>query len=196
MRTAAVITVVLVSVAVAGTYSGTRAGHIAKLDVLSKEAYGLGLKTAPMKNRFIQLAKENTQGLAEYQRRCTELESTINDYEPALKQMDDLMRQVQQEIEDLRTDAGYARLLPGVTVMRAVFGKDLESAKAYRMEIGYAKQLPGIPESDRTRFYNANIQPIVEQEHTIARDEIEILRDAKTRGVEVPESWYREAGLN
>ncbi len=196
LKAGAVITGVLVSVAVAGAYFGIRASHIAKLGALSKESYELGLKAAPMKKRFIQLTNENTQGLAEYLRRCTELEAAIDDYEPALRQMDDLMSQSQHEIEDLKTDSRYASLLPGVTVIRAVFGKDLESAKAYRIEIGYAKQLPGIPESDRTRFYNANIQPVVEQQGKIAKDEIEILKDAKARGVKLPESWYREAGLN
>lgn len=196
LKAGAVIIGVLVSAAIVGSYFGIRAGHIAKLDGLSKQSYELGLKAAPAKKRFIQLAGENTQGLAEYVRRCTELETAINDYEPALRQMDDLMSQSQQEIEDLKTDASYASLLPSVTVIRAVLRKDLESAKTYRVEIGYAKQLPGIPNSDRIRFYNAKIQPVVEQEGKIARDEIEILKDAKARGVKLPESMYREVGID
>lgn len=192
----AIITGVLFSAAAVGAYFGIRAGHIAKLNALSNESYELGLKTAPMKKRFIELATENTQDLAEYLRRCTELEAAINDYEPALRQMDDLMSQTQQEIEDLKFDASYASVLPSFGVMRAVIGEDLESAKAYRIEIGYAKQLPVIPESDRNRFYNANIQPVVEQEGKIVKDEIQILTDAKARGVKMPESMYQGAGID
>jgi hypothetical protein len=83
-----------------------------------------------------------------------------------------------------------------VTVLRAVVAKDLESTKAFRQEISYAKQLPNVPGSDRTRFYNVNIQPVVEHEGKIARDEIEIMKDAKTHGIKLPESMYRQVGLS
>ena len=87
-------------------------------------------------------------------------------------------------------------MLPLVTVLRAVVAKDLEGTKAFRQEINYAKQLPEVPESDRTRFYNVNIQPVVEQEGKIARDEIEIVKDAKAHGIKLPESMYQQAGLS
>ena len=106
------------------------------------------------------------------------------------------MNQMQLELQELKSDPGYANLLPVVAVMRAVVAKDLESAKTFRKEIDYAKQLPNVPESDRTRFFNANIQPVVEQEGRIARDEIEIMKDAKSRGIKLPESMYRQIGLS
>ena len=74
--------------------------------------------------------------------------------------------------------------------------KDLEAAGVYRKEIVYARQLPGIPQSDRPQFFNANIRPVVEQEAKLGKDEVEILKDAKARGIELPESMYKDAGVN
>lgn len=195
MKAGTLILGVIIGVVAIGAYLGVRAGHKAKLDVLSKEMHELGLKSAPTKERFVALTTKTAPGLPEYLQRCEQLEAVLNDYEPALKQMDNLMNQMQQELQELNSDPGYASLLPVVTVMRAVVAKDLESAKTFRKEIDYAKQLPNVPESDRTRFYSANIQPVVEQEGRIAQDEIEILKDAKARGVKLPESMYQQVGL-
>jgi hypothetical protein len=188
---------VLISVAVAGGYIWIRAGHTAKLETLFKEDRELELTAAPKKQRFRQLMreKENANSLPEYLQRCAELETAINDYETVERQVDNLVSQMQQEIEKLKPMASYASLLQKLTVLRAIFGKDLEAAKVYRKEIEYAKQLPGIPAADRIRFYNANIQPVIEQEHKIAQDGLEIVKDAKVRGVALPESMYQEFGI-
>jgi hypothetical protein len=195
LKAGAIILSVLLSVAVAGTYFGIRASHVTKLDSLFKETHELSVKVAPQKQLFMKLVREDTKDLPQYLQRCAELEPAINDYEASERQMDDLMSQVQHEIEELKPKANYASALPVLNVMRTIFGKDLEAAKVYRQEIEFAKQLPGIPESGRTHFYIMNIQPIVEQEHKIAMDEVAILKDAKARGVEMPESLYRDAGI-
>jgi hypothetical protein len=185
----------LIIVAVAGSWFWVRARQTAKLETLFKEDQEIERDAAPKKQRFMQLTRENPQTLDAYLQRCAELEPAINDYEAVERQVDNLLSQMQQEIGELKPQANYGSLLPGFAVLRAVFAKDIEAAEAYRREIGYAKQLPGIPEADRTRFYIANIQPIVEQESKIAQEEIAILKDAKMRGVRLPESVYQGAGI-
>jgi hypothetical protein len=198
LKAGAVITCALVGVTAGGVYFGLRAARTAKVETLLKEVEALGLDGAPKKQRFMQLvrAKNDAQNLSEYLQRCTELELATDDYEAAERQLDTPLGQLQQEIAQLRPESSFASVLPVVTVMRAVLGKDLEGAEVYRKEIGYAKQLPGIPEADRVRFFNANIQPVIEQEAEIAKNEIEILKDAKARGVTLPEEMSREAGID
>ena len=86
--------------------------------------------------------------------------------------------------------------MPMATVLQNVFRKDIESARVFRKEVDYAKQLAALPTSDqRTRFYKANIMLAKEDEERIANDEVEILNAAKASGVKLPESMYREAGI-
>lgn len=200
LKAGSAIAVVLISAATVGTYAGfraghqasLRAGHQARLDMLTKQVDALAVRTMPTKQRIIQLETRDTQNLPEYLQRCTDLEAAINDYEPALQQMDSLMSQTQQELQELKTNAGFASLLTSETVLRSVLSKDLEAARAYRKEIGYAKQLPGLPESERLRFYYANIQPVVDEEGRIAKDAIEILKAAEARGVMLPQAILKE----
>jgi hypothetical protein len=186
---------VLITGAVAGGYIWVRAGHTAKLEMLFKEDQELERSAAPKKQRFMQLTRENPKSLGEYLQRCAELEPAINDYEAAERQGDNLLSQMQQEIGELKPQASYGSLLAGFTVLRAVSAKDIEAEEAYRREIEYAKRLPDIPGAERAQFYNANIQPIVEQERKIALDEIEILKDAKRRSITLPKSVYEGAGI-
>lgn len=192
-----VLSVLFIIVVAAGGWFWFRVRQTAKLEALFKEDQQVERDAAPKKQRFMQLLseKQNAKSLPEYLQRCTDLEPAINDYETSERQVDDLMGQMQQEIGELRPQASYGNLLPGFAVLRAVFAKDIEAAEVYRREIGYAKQLPGIPAADRTQFYNANIQPVVEQEVKIAQDETAILKDAKMRGVTLPESVYQSAGI-
>jgi hypothetical protein len=187
----------LITVVVTGGYFKIRAGHTGKLEMLFKEDHELELNAAPKKQHFMQLLKEkeNAKNVPEYLQWCAELESAINDYEAVERQGDNLIGQMQQEISELKPQASYGSLLPGFAVLRAVFAKDIEAMEAHRREIGYAKQLPNIPEADRIQFYNANIRPVVEQERKIAVDEVEILKDAKTRSITLPESLYQGAGI-
>jgi hypothetical protein len=189
---------VLILAVAAGIYFKIRAGHTAKLEMLFKEDRELELNAAPKKQHFMQLLreKEDAKNLPEYLQRCVELEPAIDDYESAEREVDNLLGQMQQEIGELKPQASYGRLLPGLTVLRAVFAKDMEGAEAHRKEIYYAKQLPDIPIAERSQFYNANIQPIAEQESKIAQDEIETLKDAKRRGIRLPEGVYKGAGIN
>ena len=184
-------------VAVAGGWFWFRVRQTAKLEALFKEDQEVERDAAPKKQRFMQLLseKQNAKTLPEYLQRCTELEPAINDYEASERQVDNLLGQMQQEIGDLKPQASYGSLLPGFAVLRAVFAKDIEGAEAYRKEIGYAEQLPGIPAAGRAQFYTSNIQPVVEQESKIAQDETAILKDAKMRGVTLPESVYQGAGI-
>jgi len=187
----------LIIVAVAGGWFWIRVRQTAKLQELFKEDRDVESDAAPKKQRFMQLLseKQNAKTLPEYLQRCAELEPAINDYEAAERQVDNLLSQMQQEIGGLKPQGSYASLLPGFAVLRAVFAKDIEGAEAQRKEIEYAKQLPNIPEAGRAQFYTSNIQPVAEQEGKIAQDETAILKDAKTRGVVLPESVYQGAGI-
>ncbi len=80
--------------------------------------------------------------------------------------------------------------------MQKLIGKDIESARAFRKEVDYARQLAQMSTSeDQIRFYKANILPVKADEKQIANEEVQILTDAKARGVNLPEALYREAGL-
>jgi hypothetical protein len=174
-----------------------RARQTAKLEALFKEDEELERNVAPKIQDFPQLlrAKQTAKSLPDYLQRCAELEPAINDYETVERQGDNLLDQMQQEIRELKPQASYGSLLPSFNILRAVAAKDIEVAEALRKEIEFAKQLPGIRVADRIQFYNANIQPIIEQERKIAQDEIEILKDAKRRGITLPESVYQRAGI-
>jgi hypothetical protein len=190
-----VLSGLFIIVVVAGGLFWIRARQIARLETFFKETHELSVKGAPQKQLFMKLTRENPQSLDAYLQRCAELEPALNDYETSERQVDEVMAQMQQEIGGLKPKGSYVGMLPMLSVMRAIMGKDLEGAKAYREEIQYAKQLPGIPESSRMKFYTANIEPVIEQEHKIRQDEMEIMRDAKARGVEMPDNMLQDAGI-
>lgn len=196
LKVGAVISAALAGAAAMGAYSGMRAGHEARVGALMKQVSQLGVESAPAKQQFAQAARRGTHSLPEYLERCADLEASINTYEPALQRTDSLLEEAQQELQDLKADARFATLLTTVVAIRSVLQKDLQSVGAFRVEIGYAKQLSALPEADRDRFYAANIQPVVDEEDRIAKDEIEILRDAKARGVKLPQKMYSESGIN
>jgi len=186
LKAGSVVAVAFLGAGGFGAYQGLQK---ANLNSLIEQANALGLKTAPVKQRFIQIVRRDTPTVPEYLQRCTELEATLNDYEPALQQMDTLTGQIEQELKGDR--AGTAT----ITTMRTILQKDLEGAGIYRKEIAYAKQLAALPAPDNFQFFNANIQPVLDEEARIARDEIEIVKTAKARGVKLPEQIYKELGI-
>jgi hypothetical protein len=196
-RKAIVLSGVFIIVVVAGGSFWVRVRQTTKLQMLFKEDQEIERDAAPKKQRFMQLLseKESAKTLPEYLQRCAELEPSISDYETSERQVDDLLGQMQQEIGELKPQGSYGRLLPGFAVLRLVFAKDIEGVEAERKEIGYAEQLPNIPEAGRAQFYTSSIQHVVEQESKIAQDETAILKDAKARGVTLPESVYQGAGI-
>jgi hypothetical protein len=186
-----VITAVLV-----GVLFKVRIDQTAKLELLLAETRDVAAKGAPRKQQFMKLTRENPQTLPEYLQRCAELEPVINDYSASEQQMDDLLAQVQQQIGELRPQGSYGAMLPILGVMRTILAKDLVGAKIYKQEVDYAKQLPGMSEKQRIQFYNTNIEPVLEQEHQVAMDEMAILKDAKTHGIAMPTNMLQDAGLN
>lgn len=192
-----VVSSLFIIVAVAGGWFWFRVRQTAKLEALFKEDQEVERDAAPKKQRFMQLLseKQNAKTLPEYLQRCSELGPAINDYEASERQVDDLVGQMQQQIGQLKPQGSYGGLLPGFAVLRAVFAKDIEGAEAQRKELQYAEQLPNIPEAGRAQFYTSNIQPVAEQESKIAQAEVAILKDAKSRGITLPESVYQGAGI-
>lgn len=186
-----VIAVLLVSAGGAGTYSGIRAAHKSRLNGLLDQISELGTRTAPAKQKFVQIAIRNVTNLSEYEQRCVDLEEAINEYEPALQQMGMVMGKVEQELQGDDPAA-----LEIVTTMRGIVQKDLQSVRTYKTEIKYAKQLPALRASSRNGFYDTNIQPVLDEEQRIAKDEVEILKTAKARGVRLPQNIYSAVGIN
>ncbi|HXL23235.1 MAG TPA: hypothetical protein VOA78_12255 [Candidatus Dormibacteraeota bacterium] len=196
MEAGAAICVALGSAAMVGGYLGIRAGHFARIKLLTQQFDTFAAKGPPAKQKFVLIARRETPTMPEYIQRCSELEAALNDYEPNLREGDRLIGQTLEELQYLKADAGYAKLIPMATALQSVLHKDLESAPAFRKEVDYAKRLAALstPE-DRERFYRANILPVKDDEDRIANEEIEILRDARAHGVKLPESMYREAGI-
>jgi hypothetical protein len=184
-------------VALLGFLFWVRVRQTSKLQALFEQDRECEQTAAPKKQRFMRLlsAKQNAKNLPEYLQTCADLEPAISDYETAEQKVDSLLGQMQQQIGELKPPGGYDKLLPGFAVLRAVFAKDIAAAEAQKKEIQFAKQLPSIPEAQRAQFYTDNIQPIVEQESQLAQEEVAILKDAKSRGITLPESVYQSAGI-
>ncbi len=177
-------------------YLGIRAKHYGRIKTLTKQSAIFGKKGAAAKQHYIQAVQRETPTMPEYIQRCADLEVALNEYEPLLHDGDVLFSQILDELQYVKSDAEYAKLISPFTVFQAVLRKDMESARAFRREVDYAKQLSVLATpDDRTRFYKANIVPAKDDEERIANEEIAILKDAKARGVNLPESLYREVGL-
>lgn len=184
MRAVVVMVLALVAAGSIGVYLGTSSAANSAFAQMTI----LGARTAPIKQRFVGLARKDTPTIPEYLQRCKDLESTLNEYEPALQQMDELMAQLQ---EHTTNDPSTMDVL---ATMRSILQKDLESAKTFRKEVESAKLLAALPSSEQIRFYNTSIKPIQDEESRIANDEIEIMKRAKARGVKLGR-MYKEAGI-
>jgi hypothetical protein len=190
------ICAVLLLAAEEGIRVGTHSRHVRNILALTRELEALTAKSAPTKQQFIQIARQATPTMPEYIQRCNNLEAVLNDYESNLRDGDRVLGQVLEELQQLKADKGYAAMIPMITVVQNVAHKDLESAGAFRKEVDYAKQLASLATpDDQTRFYKANILPAKKDENRIAIEELGMLKDAKARGVNLPESMYREAGI-
>jgi hypothetical protein len=190
------ICAVLLLAAEEGIRVGTHGRHVRKIVALTKELEALDKKSAPTTQRFVQIARQATPTMPEYIQRCNNLEAVLNDYESNLRDGDRVLGQALEELQQLKADKGYAKMIPLFTVLQNMERKGLESARAFRKEVDYAKQLAALATpDDQTRFYKANILPAKKDENRIANEELGILKDAKARGVNLPESMYREAGI-
>lgn len=184
------------TVVVYGSLMGIRARHFARIESLLNEFSASGGKGATSKQRFVQDVNQSTRTLLEYIERCRELELALNDYEPYLRTGDRLLGDMSDELQYFKADPKHADLISTISVLQKLIGKDIESARAFRKEVDYARQLAQMSTSeDQIRFYKANILPVKADEKQIANEEVQILTDAKARGVNLPEALYREAGL-
>lgn len=191
-----VLSGLVAAAAIVGSYVKIRIDQIDRLQTTFAEIVDVSTKGAPLKQQFMTLTRENPQNLDEYLLRCAELEPVVNDYSASEKQMVNLLFQAQQQIERLKPQGSYGAMLPMLSVMQKLGEKDLEAAKFHLEEIAYSKQLSGMSYKDRVDFFMANIAPDIEQEDKIAQEEIAIMKDAKERGVALPENMLQDAGLN
>jgi hypothetical protein len=195
LKASIAICAVLLLAAEEGIRVGTHIRHVRKIEALTKELETLAPKSAPTKQQFVQIARQATPTMPEYIQRCSKLEPVLNDYESNLRDGDRVLGQVLEELQQLKADKGYAAMIPMFTVLQTVLHKDLESARAFRKEVDYGKQLAALATpDDQTRFYRADILPIKNDEKRIANEEIEILKDAKARGIDLTD-LYRKAGI-
>ena len=182
---APVIALLLIA-GVAGAISGRRQS---RLNALVERIYKLGLTSAPLKQRFVQIVSRDTPTMTSYVQRCADLEPVLDQYQAALQQMDPLLSETQQELPN------DGAMLAIVTTMRGVLEKDLEGARLIRNEVEYAKKISSLAPADQVRFYEQNIQPIRDKELRVASEEIELAKAAKARGVRLPDQFYSELGI-
>ena len=190
-----VICAILAISGACGVYFGTRAKHFSAIKSITEQFNVRAEKALSAKQRFIQIASRKTPTVEEYIQRCADLEGALNDYEPFLHDGDRLYGQMLGELEYLKADEGYAKMIPMATVMQGIFRRDIESARAFRKEIEFAKQLTSVPVQDRGQFFQTNIVPIKNDERKISNEEIQILKDAKARGVQLPQALYDNFGV-
>lgn len=177
-----------------GIRVGTHVRHVRKIETLTEQLKALASKSAPTKQQFVQIVRQATATMPEYIQRCVKLESVLNDYESNLQDGDRVLAQVLEELQQLKTDRGYAAMIPMFTVLQSVGRKDLESVRDFRKEVDYGKQLATLTPDEQIRFYKANILPVKSDEKRIANAEIEILKDAKAHGIDLGE-LYRQVGI-
>jgi hypothetical protein len=190
------VVAVLIGAGGLGTVFGIGTARQTKLNELAKQVAALGAKAAPYKQRFIEAATRNTEDQTEYLQRCADLKAAINDYGPALQQLDGLLREMQEELQNFNGEPKFDGVIMSVNAMRSILRKDMEAIGAYSSEVAYASQLATVSKPDQLRFYDTNIQPIVDREAKIAKEEVEIVKDAKARGVKLPEQLYSQMGIN
>ncbi|HEV2522977.1 MAG TPA: hypothetical protein VGT24_11400 [Candidatus Acidoferrales bacterium] len=190
------VAAILFTAVVIGIFIKIRSNQTAKIENLFAEIHDVGTKGAPQKQFFLRVAREKPQNLPEYFKRCAELDAVIDDYAATEEKMDVLLAQLQQEIGQLKPQGSYGQMLPMLGAMRQILAKDLEGHRVYRQEVDYAKQLQNISEKDKVQFFVGNIEPMFEEERKIGRDELQIMKDAKARGVAMPDNMLHDAGLN
>lgn len=183
------IALVLLAFVATGSIGTALGVRNSKRDSLFAEISALGAKTAPIKQRFMELVRKDSKTVPDYLQRCTDLESTLDQYEPALHQMDSLLSQMQDYIKN---DAAGLETL---STTRSILQKDLEGASALRKEIANAKLLANMPAAEQLGFYDEKIKPIEAEELRIANEELEIMRGAQARGVKLSQQMYKDAGI-
>lgn len=176
-------------------YVGVRARHVTRIDNLLKQFTAPDEKAVAAKQRFAQAVRQETHTVPEYLERCRELELALDDFEPYLRRGDRLLDEMSYELQYFKADRKHASLISTVNVLHKVTDKDIELARALRKEVDYAKRLAALATADnQARFYKANILPVKSDEKRIGNEEIEILKDAKARGIDLGE-LYREVGV-
>ncbi len=173
----------------AGTYGSLLGVRKAEVKSLMDQMKSISANGRIAKQKFIEITDRDTPTMADYLQQCRELEPILNDYEPALQQMDNILVRLQETVGSNEANRNT------VATLRPLIQKDLEAVQIYRREVSSAKQLAALPVAQQDQFYEEKIKPIKDAEHQIAEDEIQILKSAKTNGVKFPEDVYRQAGI-
>lgn len=173
----------------AGGYGAHLGFHRASVNEHLAEIRVLGEKAAPLKKQFIDIVRRDTHTTPEYLQWTKDLELALNEYEPLVQQMDSLLTVAER---DFKNDSKTAEAF---STMQNVLQKDLEAMRAFRAEVESAKQLEQLPAEERPQFHKEHIEPIQAEEHRIAMEEIEILKNAKAQGIKLPEELYEQAGI-
>lgn len=158
------------------------------LKLLADQVHTLALKSLPLKQKFVELARRQTPTMDGYIERCAELEIAMRRYEPVLRQMHNLVSEVLEAVKD---DA-VARA--SFVTIEDLLGKNLRSLGYVKEELGYAKQLAGLPGADQVRLYEEKIHPLREAGARLTAEGIETVNAAKARGVQLPDGMYSDVG--
>lgn len=186
LKVGTLMAAVILAAAAYGSLLGTRKAEVKSLMDQMKSISATGRIA---KQKFIEITDRDTPTMAEYLQQCRELEPILNDYEPALQQMNNILVRLQGAVGSNEANRDTAATL------RPLIQKDLEAVQIYRREVASSKQLAALPVTQQDQFYEERIKPIKNAEHQIAEDEVQILKSAKANGVKFPEEVYRQAGI-
>ena len=169
---------------------GTESRRQLDLKLLAEQVHGLAVKSLPLKNMFVELARKDTPTMDDYIERCADLEIAMRRYEPALRQMHGLISEAVQALKD------DAAMHASFATIENLLEKNLRSLEYLKQELHYAKQLAALPAGDQVGFYEEKIHPLREAGARLAAEGIEIVKAARARGVRLPDEMYQDLGVS
>ncbi|HLY99454.1 MAG TPA: hypothetical protein VKT33_10370 [Candidatus Angelobacter sp.] len=141
-------------------------------------------RNAAIRSKFVGAVREHSSSMSTYIQRCKDVESTLDDYESVLREIDGQL-------------AEFADLMPEdkaqPEVMRKIVAIDMESLQPYRREVMLAKQLAALSPENQQTFYENNIVAVLNEEERLALQEIKVMQDAKASGIMLPDNLLKIA---
>jgi hypothetical protein len=143
------------------------------------------IKNAAFRKRLTEIRSIHPSTYEEYYQQCLTLEAFLDESRPNSERtvaLAALMSELVNKSPELRTPG----ILATVQFLKDMDDKDAEIFAALREEISKVKELERRPISQRTAFYNREIEPILVNEEKLAKEENAILVKAQQDGLQIP----------
>jgi hypothetical protein len=143
------------------------------------------IKNADFRKRMGEIRSVRPSTYEEYYRQCLTLESLLNQSQPDFQHTVVLVSSLSELINrypELRTPKAIAT----VQFLKDMDDKDTQVLAAVREEISKVKVLAKLPNSQRSAYYNREIQPVLANEQRLAQEEKALVIKAQQGGIEVP----------